>query len=214
MITIRLDGSEQVQRRLANAPSAIRSRVLKVVAKRVLKLSQQRASKQTDLDGNRWQPHHLRRRRKMIIRLARRMRLVSVNDTEAVIGWASPVEGMIAAKQQLGAVQTVTAAENFGRSNQQRAAAGSAYATRRQAKQLIDAGYKRRVAGGKKTPSIKWITENMTVAQAGKILRILRGDSSAWTTKLPPRSFLGVSAGDMNELISLAVIEAEAALRI
>jgi len=221
MITIRLDGSEQIQRQLANAPDEIRKRVLKVVAKRVLKLSQQRTTKQTDLEGNRYKPHavrlppHKHRVRKMLTRLAKRMRIVSINDQEAVIGWASSFEGMIAAKQQFGYTQTVTAQQNRAQDNSSPQSL-SGPATRQQAKALLDAGFKRRIPKrGYKTPSIKWITQNMSMSQAGLVLRKLRegGNRSAWTTTLPPRSFLGVSAGDMNELISLAVTEAEAAIR-
>lgn len=221
MITIRLDGSEQVQRQLANAPAEIRTRVLKVVAKRVLQLSRQRTTKQTDLEGNRYKPHHIRlpphkhRTRKMLTRLAKRMRIVSINDTETVIGWASSFEGMIAAKQQLGYTQTMNARKNDQEDKSPRGRVLTGPATRQQAQALLDVGYKRRVKAGWKTPSIKWIVSNITMKQAGVIIRKMRGSGNraTWTTTLPPRSFLGVSHADINELIGLAVTEAEAAIR-
>jgi hypothetical protein len=214
MITIRLDGLANLQRRLSEAPDHVKERVLKKVAKTVLTMSKQQASKQTDLDGAHWIPHHAGRRRKMIVRLARRMKLVSINAQEAVIGWSSPVEGQIAAKQQFGATETVTATGNRGRSNQQRQDK-SLPATRTQAKALLAAGYKRRIRAGLKTPSLKWIMGNMTTAQAGMIIKQIRGgDRSAWVTTLPARSFAGIPRDRFNELVNIAVAEAQAALRI
>lgn len=75
-------------------------------------------------------------------------------------------------------------------------------ATRAQAKSLIDAGYRVRVKRkrGKgtrlKRVSSKWIRENMTLGQAGRILRFLRDvghSKNRWEIDTPARPFLGAT---------------------
>lgn len=202
MITIRLDHAPEVQRRLADAPSAIKVQVLKAVAKHVMVLNQQRLQQQADLDGAAFPPHHARRRRKMLTRLGKRIKILSLNENEAIIGWRSPFEGQLAAKHQFGASEQVTAARLNATGNN-----STKPSTRKQAKALLDAGYKRRLKGqGYQTPSLLWITKHLTIAQAGYILTELRGGKKqAWHTRLPPRAVLGVSLNDINTLAQTAL---------
>ena len=55
---------------------------------------------------------------------------------------------------------------------------------------------------GAKKPTLKWVTENLTVGQAGYAIRQLRvwaGEmgKTGWTTVLPARSFLGATHQDI-----------------
>lgn len=76
-------------------------------------------------------------------------------------------------------------------------------ATRNLARALIAEGYKipRGKGKGSKRPSIKWITENLSINQAGFLLRDLKGSSSksTWQIDLPARSFLGQTVSEQKQ---------------
>lgn len=83
-------------------------------------------------------------------------------------------------------------------------------ATRVQAKSLIDAGYrvrkKRKRGKGTllKRVSVKWIREHMTLGQAGRILRFMRGtglSKTRWDVETPARPFLGATPDDAKEML-------------
>lgn len=216
MIRVDLSGADVAIARLADlqSPSA-RRRVLTRVARHVIKASIDRTRAQTDLDGKPFAPHARKRRRKMLLRLARRLRIVEIDDSRVVIGWRNRVEEQIGAKQQYG--QTATFKREWLEAELDGSRADLDYyrkpATRRQAKALIEAGYKRRTGkGGKKTPSIRWITQHMTIARAGLILKLLRGSKDAWRIRLPARSFLGITDADLTAITALAVNALQTAL--
>lgn len=96
----------------------------------------------------------------------------------------------------------------------------SAEATDLQAKALIREGFKRfvgRYKGGNKKGQAKkrrvskaWIKENMTVGQAGLVLRLMRENTNdpsklpagktAWVITVPPRAFFGVNQTEVKEM--------------
>jgi phage gpG-like protein len=221
MINISLgDEWRTLERRLLDTPVKARRRALKAVAKKIRQNSIKRTVSQTDLEGRAFGAystktnHNRPRRRKMLTRLARRMKVVSITDDGAIVGWRNPVEGQIGAQHQFGHKETFSA-EGFRRErSENRAEIDRLPATRRQAKALIEAGYKVRRANGRgyQTPSIKWIVDNLKMGQAGFILRVLRGRKELWDVVLPPRSFLGVTDEERIELIDLMINEFHAAL--
>lgn len=81
----------------------------------------------------------------------------------------------------------------------------SAPATRRQASALKEAGFKRPREGGNgySKATIKWITNNMTLGQAGLVLRMLTESEAkqSWVIELPARSFLGTTESERRELV-------------
>lgn len=85
-------------------------------------------------------------------------------------------------------------------------------ATRNLARALIAEGYKipRRKGKGSKRPSIKWITENLSINQAGFLLRDLKGSSSksTWQIDLPARSFLGQTQGEEKQQMNFILNQA------
>jgi hypothetical protein len=96
------------------------------------------------------------------------------------------------------------AAEQYGTPNYK------APATRAQAKALNAAGYrvsvkKKRGKGSRlKRVSIKWICENLTQGQAGKLIKLLSGNnthSSRWESKPAARPFLGATPEDKKEML-------------
>ena len=93
-------------------------------------------------------------------------------------------------------------------------------ATRNLARALISEGYKipRGKGKGSKRPSIKWITNNLSINQAGFLLRELKGSSgkSTWKIDLPARSFLGQTVAEQKEQLhstEALLAETQAALR-
>lgn len=174
--------------------------------------------------------HKRPRRRKMLFRLVNKLRVIPVSSNTIAVGWYNRVDEIIAAKHQYGFSQNINK-RDLAEADSQRSKAPISYkqagiqsqfgptrsvrhATRQQAIALIMANYKvhitgrgkdRVIAKGKgaeKTPSIKWITENLTLGEAGLILRKLRKDGGReqWRTTLPARPFLGITPEDLESI--------------
>lgn len=174
-------------------------RILTQLAKAVERNSKQRIRSQTDLSGAQWTPRKDGRRKKMLVKIGQAIRTVSVSDSEAVIGFTNPIVGRIAKEQQEGFIKPIS---EFKRRLPFNRVLTDKPATLKQAKALLDAGFKiRRSGGGFKTPTKQWITENLSIAQAGLVLRSIGTITETWI--LPARSFLGVTADER------ATIEAE-----
>ena len=89
-------------------------------------------------------------------------------------------------------------------------------ASKKQAKALLQAGFRvktpQRYKSGErkgraktKKPSQKWILENMTMGQAGAIIRVLHrteNPSRRWSIKVPERPFLGMTGGDAIQVLT------------
>lgn len=210
MIDAQLSGLDTVVNELAKiSDPELRKRILNKAARKTISHAKKRVTRQTDVDGTPFPKHARGRKRKMLARLVKRLAVLSVNEEGALVGFKNAVEGQIAAKQQFGFSQQM----NSAKLKKESPINIFDPATRRQAKALIDAGYKiRRPRGGTKTPSIKYIVDNMNMGRAGVILRALRGAKQSWETKLPPRSFLGVNEADLAELNELIRAEMEKAL--
>lgn len=182
------------QMELLTMPRQMRRRLLSRTARQVIASGKRRVKTQTDLTGQPFAERKRKRARKMLSRLVRELQVVSNDGTRAKVGWRRMSSARIAAKQQFGDTETVTAASLPQGTPEGRRAP----ATRRQAKALREAGFTIKSANGKrrKTPTIKWITENMVIGQAGAALRALRDsqNTTSWKTKLPARSFLGATA--------------------
>ncbi|MEE7625444.1 phage virion morphogenesis protein [Methylobacter sp. Wu8] len=183
-----------------------RRRLVSRVTKKVIKDSNKRVRNQVDLQGNRYQDRHRKRthdRRKMLSRLVKELKVIQADSNSATAGFNSPVAGRIAADQQYGKRTTVSAASFGGRS----AESYNKPATQKQARALIEAGFKLRINGkGRKSPSMKYIKEHYTQGQAGTALKRLRAwagvaTKTSWSTVLPARSFLGATAAEIQQYI-------------
>lgn len=185
---------------LQMAPSR-RRRLVARVAKQVIKDSKHRVRLQVDLNGVRYPDRFKKRsknRRKMLSRLVKMLKVTQADSNSATAGFASPVAGRIAAAQHYGTSTVVNASAISGRS----AASYNQPATRKQARGLIDAGFKI----NRRRPSIKTIVSSYTQGQAGSTLKRLRewaGEHSktTWITRLPARSFLGATAAEIQQHI-------------
>lgn len=219
MLNVTLTGAESARVNLAAITSpALRKRVLNKTARALLKASKSRATRQTDISGNPFgkysdkTAHGRPRKRKMLTRLAARLAVFDLTDQSASVGWRNRFEEGLAAKHHYGYTQTIHK-RSLARERNSNPAGREGPATRSQAKSLLDAGYKvRRKGKALWAPSIKWITQNLTIARAGVILRILRGNATdSWQTTLPPRPFLGVTDADINAVVAIYSAELEKA---
>jgi len=206
MINVELEGMDELRRRLSAIDSPqTRNKILKKIGSEIRKNSKKRATAQTDLTDTTFAKHARGRKRKMLTRLAQRMVVKDISDEGATVGWSNSFEGGIADQHHFGTQRTFTR-RSFGENSTENVNKDD-QCTRRQAKALIEAGYKRRRAGRPAvTPTIRWLVENMTVGQAGAILRALRGGAKeSWLITLPARQFLGVSETESAEIITLAL---------
>lgn len=210
MSAVEVAGLSDVQSTLNGlASDDTKRRILTRLAKEIGNNSKKRVRSQTDLSGTAWTPRKDGKRKKMLVKTGQSIKTVSVSNSEAVIGFSNPVVARIAAKHQYAISQTVTTAQ-LRRKREVSAEFAARHATTKQAKALLDAGFKvRKPRGGFKTPTKKWITENLTIQQAGLILADLRGRTPAdsWVIPTPKRDFLGITNTELATLADAALTE-------
>ncbi len=190
----------------------MRKRLLMKLSQAVVSNSKKRVRDQTGLNGTLWAPRsNSRRRKKMLTKIGQSIQRVNINANEATIGFSSAGTGAIAAMHQDGYSQQFTSQRAQNRPNALRK---SSPATKRQAAELLAAGFKIRLKkGGFKTPTKKWITEHITAGKAGVILKALGVETKrSWATVLPPRSFLGVTDAELPMLSQIAINEMKSSI--
>ncbi|WP_022944374.1 virion morphogenesis protein [Pseudoalteromonas ruthenica] len=208
MLTSRISHDNRDQLALLKLDDRTRRRVFRSAGRKVRRDSKARLKGQKDLENKRWPVRADGTKKRMLRRIGRKM-IVKTSPAGARVQFDSPRTARIASAHQHGAEQERTAGE------QQRIYGTPDYdapASRKLAKKLIAAGYKIRRAKGKgyKRPSVKWITENLSTAKAGFILKLLSDEPSKerWTLKTPKRSFLGQSRDELKELKNFMLDEA------
>jgi len=181
-----------------------RQRLQGQLARKIRVFTRKRLRDQRNIGGAPWDPRKSGKG-KMLKGFSKKLQTKSGVD-EAIIHFGSGPTGNIATAQQEGEKthwDSAKAKRLNGTPNY------NAPATKGMARALREAGFKIRRENGKgwKSPSLKWITENLKLGQAGLILKELRGDASkdSWTIMLPSRSFLGVSPGELRELTQFIV---------
>lgn len=237
-VSMNVEGMDLAIRQLSEIKSpALQEKIVQRAARQVMKSAKSRVTKQIDMNGKPFGQYSLNtnhtrprpRSRKMLKRLVERLRIITVSPNTIAVGWASPVESEIGAKHQFGFTEIVNKSIFLKKDqltvddliNPEKRGTGhndTRPASKRQAKALIEAGYKVHIKGrgkdkvvseGKgaaKTPTIKWIMTHLTISKAGFILRKLRKEEGRdeWKTTLPARPFLGITADDL-ELIAAAI---------
>ena len=178
------------------------------LARSVITESRQRTRAQRDVQGQAFAPRK-NGNKKVLRKILRTARVIKATPRGAVAGWNNGLTGRIATAQQHGIKERHTAASAARKNG---TPDYSAPATTAQARALIDAGYKRysgKFKSGKKAGqskgkrvSAKWITENLTLGQAGLILRLLRDKEpkQSWQTVTPARPFFGINRRDIPDM--------------
>ncbi len=209
MVRLDIAGQLNVRQRLdlLALPAARRKRLLGQVGRKVRVATRKRLRAQQGIVGRPWAPRQKtednngKANRKMLRKLGKHLTVTST-AAQTVIGFNNPVVGRIAREQQEGFHEIMTA-EKMQRQHGQ--PDYGAPATRNQARSLREEGYKIRRANGKgwKQPSLRWITDNLTLGQAGLILRLMREKvgKHRWVNRLPARPFLGASEQDINGMV-------------
>lgn len=181
---------------------AKRRRLLKILARSVIKKSRNRLKEQKDIEGRKWAERKNQKNKKKMLRKLGKGMSATVNTKSAKVGFKNPIVGRIAKAQQDGISEVMT------REKMQKKYGSPDYAasaTRTQAKALRNEGYKIRRKNGKgwKSPTLKWIVSHLTLGQAGLVLRIMRDEPSkkSWVIPLPSRPFMGVSEKEKNTMI-------------
>jgi phage virion morphogenesis protein len=208
-IEINIDGLIPATRRLNSLrlTGIKKRRELTKLCRKVISNSKRRVRNQTDLDGSPYEKRWKKRkdRRKMLAGLAQRLKVIRNDGSNGVIGLAG-ASARIAAAQQYGQVLSVTALSDNAAISRNSRASDDDPATRKQAKNLRDLGFK---VKGKK-PLISWVVGNLKVKQAAAIIKYLRlkqgiTAQTNWTTVLPARSFLGATSAEVEELIDILI---------
>lgn len=218
MINVTVEGLLPLKRQLQllMMPTGTRRRLLYRVAQRVMRDSRKRVRSQTDLQGRPFaSPRHKPRLKPRkygggkgilggMVGGSMAFRVLTNNSVFAKIGWHG-VQSEIGGAQQYGGTEVETREGNIAKLKKA-ASKKNDPATKRQAKALRDLGFRPR--SGKHRTSNKDIMANMTVGQAGAIIRTLRTKQGkppkqSWVTRLPARSFLGATASEVNDYINL-----------
>ncbi|WHI46799.1 phage virion morphogenesis protein [Microbulbifer sp. VAAF005] len=206
---IDLTGHLKARQQLAllKLPPAKQRRIGGTLARKVRTYSRKRLREQRGLDDKSWEkrkkgPKRQRGKGKMLRGFSKRMRARSTGLGGEVF-FADKNTAQIAYQHQHGIAEEwdgQKAEKVYGKPDYK------APATRRQARALKKEGYKVRLPGGrKKKPTLRWITENLTLGQAGLILQVLRDEpkENSWVIELPERSFLGTTDREVSELADM-----------
>ncbi|PMT73882.1 hypothetical protein C1S86_24320 [Vibrio parahaemolyticus] len=195
--------------KLARLTPAKKRRVLRKVGKAVIRDAKQNIRKQQDIHGRAFEKRKGRSKKKLLKNMARPLSEKVLNDRVRVDYFRNKGAGIIAYEQQYGVAETWTAdrlKKIRSKSSSDSAKHYKDPATRQQAKRLIDAGFtvRRKSGKGRKKPSVKWVTENLTQGQFGAIYRELSGDKpkKSWKVQPPSREFLGMSDKDAQKLLA------------
>ncbi|WP_064436116.1 phage virion morphogenesis protein [Pseudoalteromonas neustonica] len=182
-----------------------RRNLLRSAIRAANKSSKERITGQRDLVGKTWQGRANGKKKKMLTKLKRNMK-VRYGANNAGVYFRGGNSGKIARAHQEGVSLDAGKPKGLAAQNKE------GPATRNLARALIAEGYKipRGKGKGSKRPSIKWITENLSINQAGFLLHELKGSSgkSSWQIDLPARSFLGQTVSEQKEQMNFILNKA------
>lgn len=202
-----------------------KKRSLRRFGRAITRNARQNARAQKTVTGESFAPRRAPRKRRMMKNLAATKHLkVYAGPNNVTVTWKNNYMGKIARAQHDGYQKTVSVQQMKERTGN-RGPDYDAPATKRQADALIKMGYRAwpivippkknkkyrdrtghfdGIRKGRRV-SKKWIMENLTMGQAGLILREMgykSGDLDKWEEKIEPRPILGVTKKDVDEYIS------------
>jgi len=194
-----------------------RRRMLADIGRQTRKKTRDNIRHQKTITGTAMVPRaNARTKRKMMRKMGKGMQTKVINTHKATVGWKSAGQGKVADRHHRGIAETWTPrkmAKVHGVPDYTKPA------THAQARALNKEGFRRRVArkrgkGGallKRVPA-KWIMENMTLGQAGLVLRLMRYKTregkQSWEIKPAPRPILGATPEDANTFLTQMAEEA------
>jgi hypothetical protein len=210
MLTLESKGGAGLVKQIAalNMPANRRKRWHTKMGRQVIKSARQNIKAQRTVDGQGFKASVNGKR--VLRKIARGKNLkVFAGPNTAKVTWPNALVGKIARAQQEGHKEQYTP----GRMKREQGESDyDTQATAAQAKALIKAGYKLHKGkyksgknkGGSKTRRVSqaWIRENMTLGQAGLVLRMLRDNpgKQSWETEVPERPFFGLNGKEIETL--------------
>lgn len=187
-------------------PATARKRLFRSAGRRYLKSSRDNLRQQKNIDGT---PFEKRKygKSKLLKNMGKSLKFFPSSHA-VTLTWPNKTVAKLGYRHQFGIDEVMTASRMVkihGQPDYQ------APATKKQAKALIEAGFT--IAGNKtkkgkarrKKPSQRWILQNMSLGQAGLIIRILRRTTNPpqrWKIPVPARPFLGVTAEAAAQVIT------------
>jgi len=197
-----------------NMPANRRKTWHRKMGREVIKAARKNIKAQRTVDGRTFEPG--KKGKRVLKKIARGKNLkVYAGAKGARVTWPNTMVGKIARAQQEGHKEQYNGARmrrEHGQPDYE------APATQDQAKALIKEGFKLNKGkyksgknkGNSKTRRVSqaWIKENMTVGQAGLVLRLLRDDpgKDSWSVDIPARPFFGLNKQEIkflgNELLN------------
>ena len=212
----------QVRRAIKEAelsPAKARRLLVRIAKYGLMPAAKRNVKAQKTPDGAPWAPRKRpdkatgKYKKKLLLGLPKLLAIKADSDGKSVRLYFRKGEyhtgshaGAVAWVQQHGA--TIRGRASLSRNSE---AMRTKPATRRQAERLISLGFRAPIgAVSKKTgrrnrrkPSVKWVMENMNMAQAGLVISILKGEQkkTTWEIRLPARAFLGASDAEFASML-------------
>ncbi|MEZ8696355.1 phage virion morphogenesis protein [Vibrio lentus] len=201
MLEIRADKRSylrvQEQFELLKLNKKARSRVLKELGKYITKTTKKNIRAQRDPDGTPWAKRK-KGRKKMLRGFTKRLKhFQKDNNRTLVVGWPSR-RGSVALAHHTGEAEQSGLQQRFKQAKKAKEPKKTDPATREQAKELRDLGFRLPPQGrqkrGKK-PTLKFITQNMTVSEVAKLISDLENKQPArkWAVDRKERRLIGIS---------------------
>ena len=194
-----------------------RRRMMADIGRQTRKKTRENIRGQKTVSGTGMAPRvNARTKRKMLSKMGKGMQTKVINTHKATVGWKNAGQAKLADRHHRGV------SEAWNPRKMARVSGTPDYtkpATHAQARALNKEGFRRRVArkrgkGGatlKRMPA-KWIMDNMTLGQAGLVLRLMRYGTrkgkQKWETKPAPRPILGATPEDANAYLTQMAKEA------
>lgn len=204
------------QLQLIRTNAVERKRLHQVMGRKVITAGRARIRKQQDLDGAKFKARKYHSRKRLLRKLMKGNSIKAfVGPNKATVTWPNNRTGSIARGHQEGF------SERFTKKDAKRGQPDyEGPPSDAQAKALMKEGFKRyvgRYGSGKKKGQAKkrrvskaWIKDNMTLGQAGLVLRMMREGTndpnqltpspSAWVVEVPERPFFGLNRNEVIEL--------------
>lgn len=193
-------------------PPQVRKRFFSDTGREVVKNTRGRIMRQKKLGGGSFAPSADGKNRKLLKNMGKGLRYYPTPNGVKVT-WPNGLQAKIARGHHEGFTEHYTASRAAKEGKRRGEPDYDAPATADQADALIEESYRRysgKYKGGKnkgkartQRVSKKWIRENMTVGQAGLILRDMRDKESkkSWDLKVPARPALGMEKSKADQLL-------------
>ncbi|MGF1719463.1 phage virion morphogenesis protein [Vibrio kyushuensis] len=174
-----------------------RFRLLKKLGAAISKQTKKNIRAQKNPDGTAWKKRK-KGRKKILLGFTRKVKHFQRNSNrDLFVGWPSE-RGIVAAQHHRGIAEKSGLSKRKRQAKRDKEPSKDDKATRDQAKQLRDLGFRLEPEGRQKRgrkPTLKWVTEHMTLGEAAKRIQALENKSPArdWQVGRPERQLIGIS---------------------